>query len=326
MWNWPLGWVIHKYLQTRCQLTIYFDSHLDERNRRQRLYSGDIFVFSPRPSTVALTSFARELVEQAFDPLKPEQAQFDLPVERFVEIVAPLKPRFIHHPKTMELLRAVLADVGEDMERTYFDLPRMRVATHGGYLNAGVAYPLHPHRDIWYGSPPCQLNWWLPLFPFEAESSFAFHERYWTEPVPNTSYEYNHYEWNKSGRAHAAKEVKSDTRRQPKATGPLELEPDVRVVCPPGGLLLFSGAHLHSTVPNTSGRSRFSIDFRTAHVDELASLGGAPAIDRECTGTTLFELRRASDLAAVPDAIIRLYDPNPPSDGVGLVFKPAMSM
>jgi len=272
---------------------------------------------------VALTDFARELVEQAFHPLQPEGAQFDLPVEQFVDIVSPLKPRFIHHPKTMALLRALLADIGEDMDRTYFDLPRMRVATTGGYLTAGVAYVLHPHRDIWYASPPSQLNWWLPLFPFEAESSFAFHPRYWNEPVPNSSADYNHYEWNKVGRAQAAKEVKSDTRKQPKATVPLQLEPDVRVVCPPGGLLLFSGAHLHSTVPNTSGRSRFSIDFRTAHHDDLERVGGAPAIDRACTGTTLFELKRASDLQPVPPEIIKLYDPAPPADGEGLVFKAA---
>lgn len=85
---------------------------------------------------------------------------------------------------------------------------------------------------------------------------------------------------------------------------------------------MFSGAHLHGTVPNTSGRSRFSIDFRTAHRDELASVSGAPAIDRACTGTTLFELRRASDLTPLPIEIVRLYDPNPPEDLEGVVFKP----
>ncbi|HEY0555117.1 MAG TPA: hypothetical protein VGG20_12680, partial [Thermoanaerobaculia bacterium] len=108
----------------------------------------------------------------------------------------------------------------------------------------------------------------------------------------------------------------------PKPTGPLDLEPEIRVVVPPGGLILFSGAHLHSSVENTSGRTRFSIDFRTAHLDELKTLGGAPSIDRACTGTTLFELRRASDLAPVPEEVIRLYDPNPPEDRDGLVFKP----
>jgi hypothetical protein len=302
--------------------TIYFDTHLGDEERRRRLYAGDVFVYSPRPSTKALTELARELIEEAFAPLEPQHAQDQLPVEKFVEIVGPLKPRFIHHPNTKGLLLELLRDLGADMEKTYFDVPRMRVSTSGGYLTAGVAYVLHPHRDIWYSSPPSQLNWWLPVFPFESESSFAFHPRYWNEPVPNSSNEYNHYEWNKVGRANASKEVKADTRKQPKPTGPLDLEPEFRVVVPPGGLILFSGAHLHSSVNNTSGRTRFSIDFRTAHLDELQTLGGAPSIDRECTGTTLFELRRASDLAPVPEEVIRLYDPNPPEDREGLVFKP----
>jgi len=302
--------------------TLYFDSHLSDPERRRRLYSGDVFVYSPRSSTRALMEHARELIEEAFSPLDPEHAQESLPVEKFVEIVGPLKPRFIHHPRTLELLLDLLRDLGADMDKTYFDVPRMRVATSGGYLTAGVAYVLHPHRDIWYSSPPCQLNWWLPVHPFESESSFAFHPRYWNEPVKNSSGEYNHYQWNKVGRANAAKEVKADTRKQPKPLEPLDLEPEIRVVCPPGGLILFSGAHLHSTVPNTSGRSRFSIDFRTAHLDELVSLGGAPSLDRACTGTTLFELRRASDLSPVPEEIIRLYDPNPPEDREGLVYKP----
>jgi hypothetical protein len=306
--------------------TLYFDTHLGDPERLARLYAGDLFVYSPRPSTLALTGLARQLIEEAFAPLDPQTAQDSLPVEKFVEIVGPLKPRFIHHPRTQELLRELLRDVGCDLGKTYFDVPRMRVATSGGYLTAGVAYVLHPHRDIWYSSPPAQLNWWLPVYPFESESSFAFHPRYWNEPVPNSSGEYNHYEWNKTGRANASKEVKADTRKQPKPTGALDLEPEVRVVCPPGGLILFSGAHLHSTVPNSSGRSRFSIDFRTAHLDALETQGGAPNLDRACTGTTLFELRRASDLAPVPEEVIRLYDPHPPEDREGLVFKPSAGM
>ena len=302
--------------------TVYLDTHLGDAERLRRLYSGDLFVYSPRPSTRALTEFARELIEEAFHPLAPEHAQEVLPVERFVEIAGPLKPRFIHHPRTLELLLALLADLGCDLEKTYFDVPRMRIATSGGYLNAGVAYVLHPHRDIWYSSPPCQLNWWLPVYPYESESSFAFHHRYWDEPVPNSSHEYNHYEWNKVGRAQASQQVKADARKQPRPTGALDLEPQVRVVVPAGGLLLFSGAHLHSTVENSSGRSRFSVDFRTAHHDALAAQGGAPTLDRHCTGTTLFELRCGSDLTPVPEEIVRLYDPNPPEDREGLVFKP----
>ena len=123
---------------------------------------------------------------------------------------------------------------------------------------------------------------------------FAFHPRYWDEPVKNSSHEYNHYEWNRVGRAQSATQVKTDTRKQPKLQEEIDLEPEVRVVCPPGGLLLFSGAHLHSTVPNTSGRTRFSIDFRTAHLDELATAAALP------TSTVSAPAPRSSSCAGPP--------------------------
>src|SRR5712691_6883875 len=80
--------------------TLYFDSNVNDDVRRQRLYNGQLFVFSPRPSSMALCQFAREMIAEAFAPLDPREAQYSLPVEEFVAIVAPLKPRFIHHPKS----------------------------------------------------------------------------------------------------------------------------------------------------------------------------------------------------------------------------------
>jgi len=63
----------------------------------------------------------------------------------------------------------------------------------------------------------------------------------------------------------------------------------------------------------------------TRRLDRMDDGSGAPAIDRACTGTTLFELRRLSDLTPVPMDIIRLYDPNPPADLEGVVYKPPVT-
>ena len=73
-----------------------------------------------------------------------------MPLDKFISIVGPLKPRFIHHPITQKLVLDLLADLGSDLDKTYFDVPRMRVATSDNYLNAGVAYVQHPPRDICY--------------------------------------------------------------------------------------------------------------------------------------------------------------------------------
>jgi len=79
------------------------------------------------------------------------------------------------------------------------------------------------------------------------------------------------------------------------------------VVCPAGGAIVFSGAHLHATIPNTSGRSRFSIDFRTVNLDDVLEGVGAANVDSECTGTTLRDFVRASDLAPLPEEVIEHY-------------------
>ena len=106
-----------------------------------------------------------------------------MPVERCVEILADLKPKFIHHPKSKELIRGMLAERGCDLEKTYFDVPRLRTAFPSDYLSSGIAYAFHPHRDTWYSAPFSQINWWMPVYDVCPDNIMAFHPRYWEEAV-----------------------------------------------------------------------------------------------------------------------------------------------
>jgi hypothetical protein len=303
--------------------TIYVDASIDDRTRRERLYAGAVLVYTPRPTTQALCAFARELAEAAFAPRDPRRAQYDMPVEEYAALLADLKPRFIHHPKSKQLIQDMLVDFGCDPNATYFDVPRMRTATAEGYLTSGIAYAFHPHRDTWYSAPMCQLNWWLPIYDIASENCLAFHPRYWSRAVKNGSSDYNYYAWNAQSRANAASHIKSDTRKQPHAEEPLELEPQVRVVCPAGGLIIFSAAQMHSTVPNTTHETRFSLDFRTVHFDDARDVTGARNVDSASTGTVLRDFLRASDLTRLPAEVVALYDDDTQKDGDGvLVFNP----
>ncbi|MEO8675754.1 MAG: hypothetical protein ABI569_09250 [Casimicrobiaceae bacterium] len=288
--------------------SIHYDSGMDDAARREQIYNGQLFVYTPRPAALAMCAFAREMVEAGFAPLDPRTAQFDLPVERFAEILADLKPRFIHHPRSKELTRRLLVELGCDASETYFDVPRLRTSTSGDYLTSGISYAFHPHRDTWYSAPQCQINWWFPVYDVSSENIMAFHPRYWNRGVSNSSREYNYAEWNRTSRLTAAQHIGSDTRRQPKAEQPMELDPQVRVVLPVGGVVAFSGAHMHSTVPNRSGVTRFSVDFRTVHIADVKAQRGAPNVDSECTGTTMGDYLRLADLARIPEELIRQYD------------------
>jgi hypothetical protein len=288
--------------------TIYADSLLTDDDRRQRLYAGDLFVHSPTKSSMELCALARNLSEEAFAPYDPPVAQENMPAEGYAGILADLKPKFIHHPRAKELIRGIFAEVGCDVEKTYFDVPRLRTMAHGEYMKAGLALQFHPHRDTWFSAPHAQLNWWLPVYEVEPENSMAFHLRYFDQPVKNSSSIYDYDEWNRTGRQQAAQQIKEETRKQPEAEEELELSPDVRVITPVGGALVFSGAQMHSTVPNTTQRTRFSIDFRTVNLDDLVNGNGAPNVDSECTGTTLRDFVRASDLSPLDEDIVTRYE------------------
>jgi ectoine hydroxylase-related dioxygenase (phytanoyl-CoA dioxygenase family) len=207
------------------------------------------------------------------------------------------------------------------MKTTYFDVPRLRTSTSDNYLTTGIAYAFHPHRDTWYSAPQCQINWWIPVYDITPENGLAFHLRYWDKALKNSSRNYNYYRWNAEGRKAAAKQIGKDTREQPKPEEPVELDPQLRVIAPPGGIIAFAGAHLHSSVPNTSGYTRFSIDFRTVNLEDVTNNVGAPNLDSQCTGTTLRDYLSCVDLSRVPDEIVAKCDTEVPADGV-LIYEP----
>lgn len=284
---------------------VLFDSQDDEAVRRERLYAGDLYVYSATPGSRALCELAQQLAEEAFAPHCPTLAQHSLPVDQYIEILKDLKPRFIHHPECKRIIPEMLRELNCDLEQTYFDVPRLRTACAGDYLSTGMAYAFKPHRDTWYSTPMSQLNWWLPVYPIASNNAMAFHPQYWDQPVANTSSQFDYQDWNGSGRQQAAKQsATKDTRFQSAAIDSLQLQPDLRLVCPPGGVILFSAAHLHSTVPNTTDRTRLSIDFRTVDARDIADDRGAVNIDGMSTGTTMMDYRRGTDLQHFADEII----------------------
>ena len=302
--------------------SVMFDPRMPDRMRRQRLFDGDLIVLSPSAESGQMVQHGCRLLTEGFPAGNPRRAQFDMPVEDFAGIVAPLKTSFIHHPDSWQLLAAMVVAAGCDPETTYLDVPRLRISTSDGYLTSGVAYAHHPHRDTWYSAPMAQINWWVPLYEISSDNAMAFHPRYWSEAVENDSARFNYYDWNGNQRKNAAKHIKSDTRWQPHALREIELEPDVRLICEPGAAILFSAAQLHSTVANTSGITRYSFDFRTVNVNDLEDGVAAPNIDSAPTGTSLRDFVRVLDRAPLPEDILTRYGGALP-DGAEAVFQPA---
>lgn len=289
-------------------IPINHDSPTTGEQRRRALYAGELYIDSPTEPARRLCAFADELARDAFGALDPETAQYRMEVVDYAALLAELKPRFIHHRRSRELVRDILAAEGRDLANTYFDVPRLRTSTSDGYLTSGIAFAWHPHRDTWYSAPQAQINYWMPVYDVEPDNAMAFHLEYFDTAVPNNSETYNYYEWNQKYRRSAAGQIGADTRPLPSPTRDIDVANALVPVTPVGGLTVFSGQHLHSSVPNVSGKTRFSIDFRVLDTDDIRAGLGADNVDSRCTGSSIRDFLCAADFSPMPDEIVHLFD------------------
>lgn len=262
---------------------------------RQLVHDGALVVLGATAEGRALIDHAAALIAEAFGGVTPEHAHTHLPVERFVDTVAPLKTAFTNGAATKRLLETWLLALGHDPERTYYDVPRLRVIPPYEYLHAGVSYAYRPHRDTWYSAEQCQLNWWTPVFPITGERAMWMYPEYWQRPVENSSAGFDYGAWQRESRPAAAGLTTVDTRPHPLPIDEVRHDAGLRFVVGPGQVLVFSAAHLHGSVPNTTDRVRFSIDWRTIDSADLATGVGPARVDEECTGTTAVDFVRVGD-------------------------------
>jgi hypothetical protein len=285
----------------------YLNPKVGDDERRSLLFGGAFFIYSARPSVTKLCAHAQKMISEAFSGKDPRKAQYDMTVADFIAAIGPLKSKFTNDAGTKELLREVLRDFGHDLDQTYFDVPRLRVVTSDKFLVSGVGYAYKAHRDIWYSSPESQINWWLPVYDLHVEQTLALYPHYWDHSIRNSSADFDYEEWCRVGRKLATSQNVVDTRKHPLPTEEVQAEDELRFILNSAETILFSAAHLHATVPNTSGMTRFSLDFRTVHAGDLENSRQAPNVDNACTGTTLGDFIRASDLAPVASKLIQQY-------------------
>ena len=282
-------------------VNIYLNHRFSDQKRRERIFSGDLLLYSRGAATAALTDHAISMIGEAFAPYAPETAQYELSVEEFVKRVGPLKSKFTNDHRTKELVRNLLIEFGCDLNDTFFDVPRLRVVPAHGYLTSGVSYAYKAHRDTWYASPVSQLNWWMPVFDVTGERSMSFYADYWTKPLANSSAEFDYGEWCRVGRTLATSQIETDTRKHPLPQSAPDKSSEIRINGTSGDVIVFSSSHLHETVANESEVTRFSIDFRTIALSDIESGRGAPNVDTRATGSTLGDFLRGSDFAPIAD-------------------------
>jgi hypothetical protein len=301
-------------------MSIFVDPEVHQDELRQILYNGNLVVLTRLRAVRAFVDYTRQQLAELFYPHDPEYAHKYFNKAEMAKMLGPWKPRFIHCESSEGLVRDIVAEAGFSPANTHYDVPKPRTSFPVGHLTTGIAYAFPWHRDVWYSAPAQQINWWLPVFAVGEDNSMSFDLQNFDQKVPNNSRTFDYYQ-NNTQRLNTASQVTNERQVRPAA---LEHEPfhDLVVLPSPGSVLLFSGAQLHRSIPNTSGRARFSVDFRTVDASDVAACHGAPLVDVECTGTAIRDFHNVSDGSAFDEGTVtRLFGAPPP--GAMLVFSAA---
>lgn len=290
-------------------VNVHIEPTVDDDERRQRLFAGDVIVYTNTPEVADFAAFARGLIIEAMAPDEPTTVHRSRSPEELADLLIDFKPKFIHHPESMAHVRRITSALGISPDLLYVDVPKLRTAFPVGGLTTGIAYAFQPHRDTWYAAPTQQINWWLPVWPAAPNNVMEFYPRRFGNAIENNSNEYNYYQANIWRTRIKDFSGSKDVRVHPAPVRPLaDDEPRLCLVPPVGGVMLFSGDQLHASIPNTSGVTRYSIDFRTVHLADIRSGRGAPGVDVACIGTALRDFRRLSDYQQLSEEDIAPYD------------------
>jgi hypothetical protein len=303
-------------------MAVYVDPAVSGDELRGSLYMGNLIVLTRLPAVSALAAHYRDRLEALFAPHDPEFAHEHFSPAEIAELLGPWKPHFIHDPLSKKLVREIVEQAGCDPKQTHYDVPKPRTSFPSDHLTTGIAFAFPWHRDSWYGAPAQQINWWLPAFPVRPDNTMGFDLTKFGRAVENDSDKFDYYKLNMA-RGTIAAQVRQEVQVRPRAMDH-EAPAEVVVLPAPGSILLFAGAHLHRSIPNTSGRSRFSIDFRTVDVSDLRAGRGAPFADVYCTGTAIRDFHNVADGSPFEEeTVVDLF--GPPPDGAMLTFNPELT-
>lgn len=261
----------------------------DSRAVLRSLYEGALYLLPATAKSAQLSADVWQELRAEFGDIQPREAQFHLSADEFFVRTGRLRKLFYTTDRFHRQIGDVMNSLGFPPEDHAFDPIRLRTVTHEGHLNPAAQAIYYGHRDTWYSNPQSMITWWIPLHDVDSDETFEFFPDDFARPVANDSDVFDFDSWVEDGQE---KRIGWQNRLTGTTAGYPQLREDpqgvrVPVECRAGDVLLFSGQHLHQTRKNVTGRTRFSLDFRTVHLRDHDDGIGAENVDNRSTGSSL---------------------------------------
>lgn len=181
----------------------------------------------------------------------------------------------------------------EDDADILWDRVRLRVQRSGDelddisnskYSKGRFSSTLALHRDTWANNVQQQLNWWMPLVPITEGRTVALYPSFFSSPIANNSADWSIQKLRKNRELNISyPQLPTVSLDDLSEEDKKKLNDDMTpIVIEPGDVLVFSGEHLHGSVLNKTGLTRFSSEVRTVDAGDLYAKIGAVNVDGKC--------------------------------------------
>ena len=254
------------------------NKHLNYDAVGERVYRGEVLLFTGGGQR--LLRMARTLCRRVFATPDIEKAHEKYSGEQFLLRAAEAQEAFNQSAYKYcfaDWLKHLGIAVDNDI---YWDTLGLRIAPPVQHRSAGGGFRSHVnvHRDTWGSGIQAQINWWAPITPLAYKRTMAFYPHYWTQPLKNTTDCWSFADYMKARREAKASGKAASYPSVPRNTEQPHTPPHlIKPHC--GQLLAFSSAHLHSSVLNRTGHTRFSLEIRTVRRQHILAGKGAPNVD-----------------------------------------------
>ncbi|QDV85666.1 hypothetical protein [Planctomycetes bacterium TBK1r] len=256
---------------------------------RAALYAGTVFLLPSSETTLRMRDHCWDRVCQVFGD-DPRNASKRLSGDQLFQKAGLLRREFYESDVCRQGIADLLRQTGCDANQHLCDPVRLRVITEGGHHNPAAAPVYYAHRDTWYSNPQCQITWWMPLHPVSKYETFSFLPFYFDRAVDNDSGGFDYRQWTSKGTDLKIGWQDAEAGRRelyPRLQESLPQAQRVAFEAQAGEVIVFSGQHLHQTVPIESGETRLSIDFRTVCLPDHDKGLGPKNVDNRSTGDAL---------------------------------------
>ena len=260
---------------------------------RERIYRGEILHFDQLPAIEIFCEIARQICEATLETIDPVNSHKTPDYSHWLKTIHQFQLAANGEQQCKQAFSEALQSVGLKLDETFCDRFIFRVVPPQTSQTEGAHSWVDTHRDTWGAGIYQQMNWWAPLYPYDATNGIQFYLDHFDQPIANTTAEWQYEQF-----ANARQKQSAELKPAFKSIPSLLEKPSGRIFRPlikPGELLCFSAAHLHGSSINNTQHSRFSYETRTVNLQDILSGKKARNIDNNSEGQLLKLFKKLSD-------------------------------